>query len=56
VSKGAFPILGARTMEHFTDGLKGYATSLTADHIKELDELSTVSLGYPHDLLATVRG
>ena len=56
LSKGDFPILGARTMNHLTEGLKSASLQLTDDHIAKLDELSAVSLGYPHDLLATVRG
>ncbi|MFV8271554.1 aldo/keto reductase [Flavobacterium sp. GT2N3] len=56
LSKGAFPIVGARTIHHFNEGLKATSIQLTADHIIKLDELSAVSLGYPHDLLATIRG
>lgn len=51
-----FPILGARTIEHFTYGIKGYGISVSTEHLKEPDQLSAVSLGYPHDLLAKVRG
>ena len=56
LSKGAFPILGARTINHFTDGIKAASLQLTDAYIAELDMLSAVSLGYPHDLLASVRG
>lgn len=55
-SKSAFPILGARTMDHFKDGLKASSIELTTEHIEQLDKLSAITLGYPHDLLANVRG
>ena len=56
LSKDAFPIVGARTIHHINDGLKATSVQLSSDHISQLDQLSTVSLGYPHDLLATVQG
>jgi len=56
LSKGAFPILGARSINHFNEGLKALAVPLTPSHITQLDHLSAITLGYPHDLLATVRG
>jgi len=56
LSKGAFPILGARTIQQFNDGLKATAVHLNDSHIAQLDALSAISLGYPHDLLATVKG
>jgi aryl-alcohol dehydrogenase-like predicted oxidoreductase len=56
LSKNAFPIIGARTVDHVTDGLKAADVQLSPDHIFQLDQLSAVSLGYPHDLLKTVQG
>ena len=55
LSKGAFPIVGARTIHHLDDGLQAASVQLTADHIHQLNELTVVSLGYPYDLLATVQ-
>jgi aryl-alcohol dehydrogenase-like predicted oxidoreductase len=55
-SKGAFPILGARTMDHFNDGIKASSIELATEHIEQLDKLSAITLGYPHDLLVSVRG
>lgn len=55
LSKGAFPIMGARTIEHLNDGLRASTVQLTSDQIIQLDQLSAISLG-PHDLLATIRG
>ncbi|SEA77101.1 aldo/keto reductase [Pedobacter hartonius] len=55
LSKGVFPIIGARTIHHLNDGLKAVSVQLSLDHISQLDQLSAVTLGYPHDLLATVQ-
>lgn len=56
LSKDAFPIVGARAVSHLNDALKAVSVQLTADQIAILDQLSAVSLGYPHDLLKQVRG
>ncbi|MDW8850728.1 aldo/keto reductase [Flavobacterium sp. MMLR14_040] len=56
LSKDAFPIVGARAVSHLNDTLKAISVQLTADQITNLDELSSVSLGYPNDLLQQVRG
>lgn len=53
LSKGAFPIVGARTLQHLNDALA--TVNLSVEHIASLDEISAISLGYPHDLLATVQ-
>jgi aryl-alcohol dehydrogenase-like predicted oxidoreductase len=55
LSKGAFPIVGARTIEHIQDSLKALSFQLTPEHINQLNQLSAVPMGYPHDLLATVQ-
>lgn len=56
LSKDAFPLVGARTTGHINDGLGALSIELTTEHIILLDQLSAVTLGYPHDLLATVQG
>jgi aryl-alcohol dehydrogenase-like predicted oxidoreductase len=56
LSKGAFPIIGARTIHQFNDALKSASIQLAQEHILQLDQHSAVILGYPHDLLATVQG
>ncbi|MBE9462865.1 aldo/keto reductase [Dyadobacter subterraneus] len=55
LSKDAFPIVGARTINHIIDGLKAGQIQLSPEHIDRLNQLSAVTLGYPHDLLATVQ-
>lgn len=56
LSKGGFPLVGARTIEHLNDTLKSTTIKLSDDHVRELNMLSAISLGYPHDLLKNVRG
>lgn len=55
MTKNAFPIIGARTVAHIHDALQAASLQLRPEHISQLDQLSAVSLGYPHDLLATVQ-
>jgi aryl-alcohol dehydrogenase-like predicted oxidoreductase len=45
------PILGARTLEQLRENLGGLDLELTESQVQRLDELSAVSLGFPHDLL-----
>ncbi|WP_293884460.1 aldo/keto reductase [Sphingobacterium sp. UBA1498] len=56
LSKEAFPLLGARNINQFEQSIKAAEINLTADELTKLDALSSVSLGYQHDLLKTVRG
>lgn len=55
LSKGSFPIVGARTIDHINTALQAASIPLSPEHIIQLDQLSAVTLGYPHDLLATVQ-
>lgn len=56
LSKKGFPLIGARKLSHLEESLKATSITLTAAHIATLDALSSISMGYPHDLLATVQG
>lgn len=56
LSKNAFPLLGARNINQFEQSIKAAEINLTAEELAHLDALSSISLGYPHDLLNTVRG
>lgn len=56
LSKEAFPLLGARNINQFEEIIKAADVTLTPEERKKLDKLSSISLGYPHDLLNTVRG
>ncbi|MBD2753894.1 aldo/keto reductase [Spirosoma validum] len=55
LSKGVFPIIGARTLAHLETSLKAVDIRLQADQVKLLDEVSAITMGYPHELLATVQ-
>ena len=55
ISKGVFPIIGARTLSHLETNLKGININLNASQVEQLDDISTIALGYPHELLATVQ-
>jgi aryl-alcohol dehydrogenase-like predicted oxidoreductase len=55
LSKGVFPIIGARTLAHLETSLSAVDIRLNADQIRRLDEISVISMGFPHDLLATVQ-
>jgi aryl-alcohol dehydrogenase-like predicted oxidoreductase len=54
LTKNAFPILGARTLVQLQDALKSLDVQLSAAQIGQLDTVSAVTMGYPHDLLKTV--
>ncbi|RKO72221.1 aldo/keto reductase [Sphingobacterium puteale] len=56
LSKEGFPLLGTRNINQFEQNIKAAEINLTTDELSELDAVSAISLGYPHDLLNTVRG
>ncbi|MBZ0278529.1 MAG: aldo/keto reductase, partial [Anaerolineae bacterium] len=45
------PILGARTEAHLQDNLACLEWSLSEEHLKRLDDVSAIELGFPHDFL-----
>lgn len=50
--KGAvIPIVGAKTAEQLKENLSCIHFELTTNHMKMLDEISKIELGYPHDFL-----
>lgn len=55
MSKGIFPIIGARTLSHLETSLNVLDINLDASHIARLDEVSRIAMGYPHELLTTVQ-
>jgi aryl-alcohol dehydrogenase-like predicted oxidoreductase len=52
------PIIGARKLPQLHDNLASLELSLTAEHLKTLDEASRIDLGFPHEMFARelVRG
>ena len=55
LTKNAFPIVGARTLAHLNDTLEALDVRLCHDQIERLESISSVTMGYPHELLKTVQ-
>jgi len=53
--KGVVPLLGARTLAQLQDNLDCLDFELEPDVLRELDRVSAVRLGYPHDFLRQSR-
>ena len=49
LSKGVIPIVGARKVHHVEDNLKCVDVKLSAEQIQQLDKISQIELGFPHD-------
>jgi aryl-alcohol dehydrogenase-like predicted oxidoreductase len=49
LSKGVIPIIGARKVSHLEDNLQCVDVNLSTEQIKQLDEVSQIELGFPHD-------
>jgi aryl-alcohol dehydrogenase-like predicted oxidoreductase len=45
------PIVGARKLTQFQDNLASLDVSLSPEHLQQLDEVSKIVLGFPHDFL-----
>jgi aryl-alcohol dehydrogenase-like predicted oxidoreductase len=46
------PIIGARKLSQLKDNLASFDLTLSADHLKTLDEASRIELGFPYDIYA----
>lgn len=46
------PILGARRLSQIRDNLNCLNATLTEEHLRRLDEVSRIDLGFPHDFYA----
>jgi aryl-alcohol dehydrogenase-like predicted oxidoreductase len=53
LAKGVLPIIGPRTPAQLTDNLAAAALVLTDAQIAQLDAASAVTLGFPHEMLAS---
>ena len=49
LSKGAIPIVGARKVSHLKDNLQCIDVKLSPEQIKQLEDVSKIELGFPHD-------
>ena len=47
------PIIGARNTRHLDDNLACLEFELLEEHMKRLDEVSRIELGFPHDFLTS---
>jgi len=47
------PIVGARTQDQMKDNLGSLDLDLSSDHLKRLDGISKIELGFPHDFLSS---
>jgi aryl-alcohol dehydrogenase-like predicted oxidoreductase len=52
LAKGLLPIIGPRTPEQLADNLASTAATLSAEHIRRLDKVSAIPLGFPHEVVA----
>ncbi len=48
-------LLGARTLEQLRENLDAVTVELSPEHLQDLDQVSAIELGFPHDFLAQVR-
>lgn len=55
LTKNGFPIIGARSLTQINEGLQALSVVLSTEQVDRLNNLSAVTLGYPHDLLKTVQ-
>jgi aryl-alcohol dehydrogenase-like predicted oxidoreductase len=51
--KGAIPFFGARTAQQARENLRCLEVTLPDEHVRRLDRVSRIGLGYPHDFLAS---
>jgi aryl-alcohol dehydrogenase-like predicted oxidoreductase len=51
--RGVIPFFGARTAEQARENLRCLEVTLPDEHLRRLDQVSQIGLGYPHDFLAS---
>lgn len=54
-SKGIIPILGANKLSQLQTDLDCLNFELSTEHLKSLDDVSNIELGFPHDFLAITK-
>ena len=45
------PLVGAKTVVQLADNLGALEVTLSEAHLKRLDDVSTINIGFPHDML-----
>jgi len=56
LAKGMLPIIGPRTLEQLTDNLASADAVLSPEHVRRLNDVSAIALGFPHDVVAGSSG
>lgn len=51
--QGAIPIFGARTAQQVRENMACFDSGLTDEHLRRLDKVGKIKLGFPHDFLAS---
>jgi aryl-alcohol dehydrogenase-like predicted oxidoreductase len=51
--QGIFPLFGARTADQVKENIASVDFELPDEHMRRLDDLSKIPLGFPHDFLAS---
>ncbi|NES08186.1 MAG: aldo/keto reductase, partial [Okeania sp. SIO2F4] len=49
LNKGVIPIIGARKISHIEDNLQCVDVKLSPEQIQQLDRVSQIELGFPHN-------
>jgi diketogulonate reductase-like aldo/keto reductase len=49
------PIIGPRKLSQLKDNLASFDLTLSANHLKTLEEASQIEFGFPHDFYAKER-
>lgn len=49
--QGHIPIIGARTLNQLKDNMGSLDVTISAEQMQQLDEVSSIDLGFPHDFV-----
>jgi aryl-alcohol dehydrogenase-like predicted oxidoreductase len=52
LSKGILPIIGPRTPAQMADNLAAATVRLSEEHVQQLDAVSAIPMGFPHEVVA----
>ena len=52
LAKGILPIIGPRTPAQMADNLAAAAVRLSEEHVQQLDAVSAIPMGFPHEVIA----
>jgi aryl-alcohol dehydrogenase-like predicted oxidoreductase len=55
-SKGIIPIIGGRSVSQIAQNLEYPSIELEASHLAELEKVSQIDLGFPHDFFESAKG